>query len=179
MSTYGSIAFVDQQQGYVVEVNGPDMMYSGRGKEICNILTKIRPQDLKDSRNLEKILYGTVMYVNYLRAKNHERSIKEMFKRDFLEQIGFTGAYWEFKTEPIKKVPLPQSTIVNGDGSEWTYVKNISDKPVVLPVYASYNYKEPKYLYELEPYGVCCLNWGNMPKGNNMYNRNLKLVREY
>ena len=154
------------------------MMYSGRGKEICNILTRINVNELKDSRNLNKILHGTVMYVNYLRAKNHERNIKEMFKRDFLEQLGFTGAYWEFKTEPIKKVTIAQAAIVNGDGSEWTYIKNISDKPVTIPVYALYKYNKPKYLYELEPYGVCCLNWGSMPKGNNMYNRNLKLIKE-
>ena len=175
MSTYGSIAFLDNNNGYVIAVNGPDMMYSGRGKEICQLLNSV----LDLSNSMQKCLKSVAMYVNYLRAKRHERSLKEMFPqyKDFLDAQGFNGIYHEFNLSEIKKVNPIQTAIINGDGSEWTYIKNITQEQVNLYVYGEHNYKQPKYVYELKPMGVCCLHWGCMPRGTNMYNKNLKLIK--
>ena len=178
MSTYGSIALVTQKGAYVGEVNGPDMMYSSRGKEICKILNKIAPSDL-DYLGPQKLLESIIMYVNYIRTKRHEKSIAEIKellndgkRKTFLDNLGFSHMYYELKPSNVREVNLYQVGLVNGDGSEWTYIKNITNEPVLIPVYRIGAYDKPHSLYKLEPFGICCMHCGSLP--NNSYNKKME-----
>lgn len=180
MSTYGSIALVTQKGAYVGEVNGPDMMYSSRGKEICKILNKIEPSDLA-YLGPQKLLESIIMYVNYIRTKNHEKIMAEMHndgkRKTLLDRLGFSHMYYELKPSNVKEVTLYQVGLVNGDGSEWTYIKNITNEPVLIPVYSIGHYDKPHSLYKLEPFGICCMHCGELPY--NSYNKKMEKYKDF